>query len=87
MMRATTTAPTLALVLACGLNCCSSAKADDWNNAGGNAGRNGQSAERGPDAAPVNWRRGRSRTPPPAATKATSPLTRHGQLFGFGQQQ
>src|SRR4051794_7878815 len=51
--------PVLALSLACGLTCCSSAKGDDWNNSGGNAGRNGQSAERGPDAPTVLWSMGR----------------------------
>ncbi|MEP0846555.1 MAG: PQQ-binding-like beta-propeller repeat protein [Phycisphaerae bacterium] len=34
--------------------------ADDWTNAGGNAGRNGQTGELGPDAADVLWSTGPS---------------------------
>jgi hypothetical protein len=59
MMRTAPIAPALALSLACGLTCCSPAKGDDWTNSGGNAGRNGQSAERGPDAPTVLWSTGR----------------------------
>lgn len=38
----------------------SPSQAADWNNAGGNAGRNGQTPEVGPDAATVAWAGGRS---------------------------
>src|SRR5262245_35621770 len=37
-----------------------SAHGAEWNNAGGNAGRNGQTREIGPDAATVAWTGGRS---------------------------
>jgi hypothetical protein len=46
-----------ALLLLCAI---SASHAADWPNAGGNAGRNGQTPEVGPDAATVAWAGGRS---------------------------
>jgi outer membrane protein assembly factor BamB len=38
---------------------CAAAHAQNWSNSGGNAGRNGLTGERGPDAADVLWSGGR----------------------------
>ena len=49
----------LAALAGFGLACL--ARADDWTNAGGNAGRNGLTTERGPDAlGDLSWSGGRS---------------------------
>ena len=50
----------LSLVLGCTLLAAGPASAQNWSNSGGNAGRNGLTAELGPDAADLLWSGGRS---------------------------
>ena len=49
--------------------------ADDWNNSGGNAGRNGLSSEIGPDDADLRWSGGRP------SLIAWQPVTEGGRVF------
>ncbi len=51
---------TFLLMAGVGAVCSLPVSAQDWTNAGGNAGRNGRTGEVGPDAADVLWTGGRS---------------------------
>ncbi len=51
---------TAGLTFGMALGLCGMASAQSWTNAGGNAGRNGSTAEFGPDAAEVLWSGGRN---------------------------
>lgn len=53
--------------------------ADDWSNAGGNAGRNGQSGERGPDSATTIW------TTAPTSIIAWHPVAEGDRVFAVRQ--
>ena len=51
--------PTIALSIALTVLCVGPAHGQNWSNSGGNAGRNGQTGQLGPDAADVLWTGGR----------------------------